>query len=78
VIFDIVGYIKMEWTKPNESRICKTVLILKKKKKSVAGQFAVKSRPALQDTKTKQGRLRGRQVLLTSCCCTRVNTVEKQ
>jgi hypothetical protein len=39
VIFDIVEYIIMEWTKPNESRICRRVLILKKKKRSVAGQF---------------------------------------
>ena len=28
--------------------------------------------------KTKQGRLRGTQVLGTSCCCKRVNTFEKQ
>ena len=35
VIFDIVGYIIMEWTMPNESRICRIcrrVLILNKKK----------------------------------------------
>ena len=30
----------MEWTNPNEIRICRRVPILKKKKKSVAGQFA--------------------------------------
>eukprot|EP00001_Collodictyon_triciliatum_P036382 06562_1 len=43
VISDIVEYIIMEWTMPNESRkcrICRRVLILKKKQKSVAGQFA--------------------------------------
>ena len=42
MIFDIVEYIIMEWTMPNESRICRIcrrVLILKKKK-SVAGQVA--------------------------------------
>jgi hypothetical protein len=38
----------------------------------------VKVRNVLQDSKTKQGRLRGRQVMGTSCCCKRVNTVEKQ
>ncbi len=32
----------------------------------------------LLDSKTKQGRLRGRQVLRTTCSCKRVNTVEKQ
>jgi hypothetical protein len=30
VIFDIVEYIIMEWTMPNESRICRRGLILKK------------------------------------------------
>jgi hypothetical protein len=40
MIFDIVEYIIMEWTTPNESRICRRVLIKNKKKKSVAGQFA--------------------------------------
>jgi hypothetical protein len=43
VIFDIVEYIIMEWTMPIESRIyrlCRRLLISKKKKKSVAGQFA--------------------------------------
>ena len=42
VIFGIVEYIIMEWTMPNESRICRIwrrVLILKKKK-SVSGQFS--------------------------------------
>ncbi len=41
MLFDIVEYVIMEWTMPNESRICRIcrrVLILKKK--SVAGQFA--------------------------------------
>jgi hypothetical protein len=46
VIFDIVEYIIMEWTwtMPNESRICRIcrrgAYPKKKKKKSVAGQFA--------------------------------------
>jgi len=43
VIFDIVDYIIMEWTMPNESqmcRICRRGAYPKKKKKSVAGQFA--------------------------------------
>jgi hypothetical protein len=41
VIFDVVEYIIMEWTMPNESRICRKGLILKKeRRKSVAGQFA--------------------------------------
>ncbi len=48
MIFDIVEYIIMEWTMPNESRICRIcrrLLILKKKKMSVAGWFvAVKYR----------------------------------
>ena len=42
MIFDFVQYIIMEWTMPNESRICRIcrrVLIINKKK-SVAGQFA--------------------------------------
>jgi hypothetical protein len=29
VIFDIVEYMVMEWTMPNESQICRTVFILK-------------------------------------------------
>ena len=71
MIFDIVEYIIMEWTMPNESRICRTcrrVLILKKKTKSVAGQFAAvkyRSETYCWTQKTKQGRLRGRQVLGT-------------
>jgi hypothetical protein len=42
VIFDIAEYIIMEWTMPNESRICRICRSAypKKKKKSVAGQFA--------------------------------------
>ena len=44
MIFDIVEYIIMEWTMPNESRICRIcrrVPILKKQQtESVAGQFA--------------------------------------
>ncbi len=44
MIFDIVEYIIMEWTMPNESRICRMcrrcLSSKKKKKKSVAGQFA--------------------------------------
>ena len=46
MIFDIVEYNIMKWTIPNESRIYRRVLILKKKEKSVAGQFdAVKQDP---------------------------------
>jgi hypothetical protein len=65
VIFDIVEYIIMEWTMPNESRICRIcrrVLILKKKK-SVADQFAAvkyRSETYCWTRKTKQERLRGR------------------
>jgi hypothetical protein len=33
---------------------------------------------SLLDSKTKQGRLRGRPRLGTSWCCKRVNTIEKQ
>ena len=51
MIFDIVEYMIMERTKPNESSICRRVLILKK-------------RIVLLDSKSKQGRLWGRQVLL--------------
>jgi hypothetical protein len=41
VIFDIVEYIIMEWTMPNESRICRICRrVLISKKKCVAGQFA--------------------------------------
>ena len=43
MIFDIVEFIIMEWTMPNESRICRICrrgAYPKKKKKSVAGQFA--------------------------------------
>jgi hypothetical protein len=36
------------------------------------------SQKRLLDPKTKQGRLRGRQILGTSCCCKRVRTVENQ
>jgi hypothetical protein len=42
VIFDIVEYIIMEWTMPNERRICRICrrgAYPTKKKKSVAGQF---------------------------------------
>ena len=38
MIFDIVEYIIMEWTMPNESRTRRRLLY--KKKKSVAGQVA--------------------------------------
>ena len=41
-------------------------------------QSSIRRKRILLDSKTKQGRLRGRQVLGTSCCCKRVNTVEKQ
>ena len=50
MIFDIVDYIIMEWTMPNESRICRICrrVLLRGKKKSVAGQFAaVKYRPLI-------------------------------
>ena len=46
MIFDIVEYIIMEWTMPNESRMCRICVNMqeraysKKMKKSVAGQFA--------------------------------------
>ena len=43
MIFDIVEYIIMEWTMPNERRICKDIqegAYPQKKKKSLAGQFA--------------------------------------
>jgi hypothetical protein len=41
VIFDIVEYIVMGWTMPNESRTCRICrrVLTKKKEKSVAGQF---------------------------------------
>ena len=43
MIFDIVEYIIMEWTMPNESRICRIQegAYPKKRKKSVAGHFAI-------------------------------------
>ena len=71
----------MEWAMPNESRICRRVLILKKKKMGVAGQFAaVKCRSDTKcwTEKLKREDLRGIHVLDTSCCCKIVNTVEKQ
>ncbi len=42
MIFDIVEYIIMEWTMSNENRICRLhrMVLIQKKKKSVAGQFA--------------------------------------
>ncbi len=43
MIFDIVEYIILEWTMPNERRICRIwrrSAYPKKKKKSVARQFA--------------------------------------
>ena len=57
------------------------------KNKNVADQFSVKYILAGEKLQkrivglknvTKQGRLRGTQVLGTSCWCKRVNTVEKQ
>jgi hypothetical protein len=70
VIFDIVEYIIMEWTMPNESRTCRISCgrrVLIQKKKSVAGWPVCRSqvwvRNVLLDSKTKLGRLRGRQVL---------------
>jgi hypothetical protein len=38
----------------------------------------IKTRKVLLDSKTKQGRFLGRQGLGTSCCCKRLNNVEKQ
>jgi hypothetical protein len=43
VIFEIVEFIIIEWTIQNESRICRIcrrVLILKKRRRVFAGQFA--------------------------------------
>ena len=41
MIFDIVQYIIMEWTMPNESRICRRVLMLKKRRRVLlATEFA--------------------------------------
>ena len=40
VIFDMLAYIIMELTMPNESRICRGAYPEKKKKKRVVGQFA--------------------------------------
>ena len=56
-----------------------TRVVKRVEKMSVAGQLAVKykSETLLLDSKIKQGRLRGCQVLGTSCCCKRVDTVEK-
>jgi len=49
VIFDIVEYIRIEWTMPNESRICRRGAYPKKKKKNVVGQFAVKQKLNKED-----------------------------
>ena len=53
VIFDIIEYIIMEWTMPNESRICKIC-----RRQSSIGQNVL-----LLDLKIKQGRSRVRKVL---------------
>jgi hypothetical protein len=68
VIFDIFEYIIMEWTLPNESRICRRVL--EEKKKRVAGQLPQSSigQKRIAGLKTKQRRLRGRQVLFGTFC----------
>ena len=63
MIFDIVEYIMMEWTMPNESRICRIwrrVLILIKKDECrwPVYRSQVWVRNVLLDSKTKQGRLR--------------------
>ncbi len=83
MIFDIVEYIIVEWTMPNRKARCvlcvrkkpdmqdmqEGACLKKKKKKSVADQFAAvnlsigQTLEVLLDSKTKQGRLRGRQVL---------------
>jgi len=68
VIFDIVEYNIIEGTMPNESRICRIcrrALILKKEEESCWPIFRsqVYVRNVLMDSKTKQGSLRGRQVL---------------
>ncbi len=61
MIFDILEYIIIEWTMPNESRVCRTVLILEKRRRVLLAslQPSVGQKRRL-DTKTKQGRLRGR------------------
>ncbi len=62
--FDIVEYIIMDWTMPNESRICRTVLILNKRRRdllaTLQSSIGQKRIPGLNN---KQGRLRGGQVL---------------
>jgi hypothetical protein len=68
VIFDIVEYIIMEWTMPNERRICRIcsrVLILKKRRRVLLASLPRSSigQKRIAGLKTKQGRLRGRQVL---------------
>ncbi len=76
VIYDIVEYIIMEWTVPNESRIwriCRRVcrvLILKKEEECSWSLVRLPQSSIGQSTetyywtqKTRQGRLRGRQVL---------------
>jgi hypothetical protein len=70
----------MEWTMPNESRICRRLLILKKKK-SVAGQFAAvmyRSETCCWTEKLNREDYGEDKYWGTSCCCKRVNTVEKQ
>ena len=86
MIFDIVEYIIMEWTMPNDSRICRICRSLPgayppPKKKSVAGQFAaVKYRSETYCWTEKLNRedygLDKYWVLLDRW--KRVNTVEKQ
>jgi len=74
VIFDIVEYLIMEWTMPTESRtwricrICRRVLILKKKKKSVAGAASLPQssigQKRIAGLKNQTGKITGRQVLV--------------
>jgi hypothetical protein len=69
VIFDIVEYIIMEWTIPNESRICRMCRrgAYPKKKKSVAGQFAaVKYR---SETYCWTQKLNRENFVLSGSCC---------
>ena len=62
MIFDIVEYIIMEWTMPNESRICRTcrrVLILKKSRRVLLDSLPRSSirQERIVGLKTKEGSL---------------------
>ncbi len=78
MIFDIVEYMIMGWTMPKESRICGRVLTPPKKRRVLLASLSQSSQKRIAGLKTTQERLRGRQVLGSSCCCKTVNTVEKQ